>query len=491
MTATPPGTPPGPDAAGARSAGREPLLRSEPGVLAGVCSGLAAHLGTQAWVVRLLMVLAAFAGGAGVFLYAWLWILLPSSTDAARTSETLGASRRRTLADAMRGLPAGLGDPGAGQALRTVLIGVALLAAGLLLVAQLLGVDLAWGFVWPMVVTAAGAALVWTQIDAGRSRFHASAPAEPGARADADPEAGAAGTPRRGRRWILGVRLAAGLALVIVGLMLLLAQSLQVEAIWAGALVSLVVLAGVVVVLLPWGLRFWRDYQAERASRIRAAERADIAAHLHDSVLQTLALIQQRAGDEAHVVRLARAQERELRQWLYRDAPTEQTDVGDGIRNEAAELEAHYPVRFDVVTVGRVEGVPGQDALVQAAREAMANAAKHAGGSVSVYVESGPREVAVFVRDRGDGFSLDTIAEDRLGVRESIIGRMQRHGGTARIRSGPDGTEVQLCLPVTAEDGRNGNGNGRAGGRSTDGQGAGDEPAHEERAQRAHQEEQA
>ncbi|WP_309081144.1 PspC domain-containing protein [Zhihengliuella sp.] len=486
-TATATGSPPGPDDAAAQrpGGGRAPLLRSEPAVLAGVCSGLAAHLGTEPWVVRLLMVLAAFAGGAGLFLYAWLWILLPSSTDAARASETLDSSRRRTLAEAMRGLPGGLGDPGTGQALRTVLIGVALLAAGLLLVAQLLGLDLAWGFVWPIVVTAVGAALVWTQIDAGRSRLNAEAGTEPsrgdGGSGPEDPDA-----PRRKRRWILGARLAGGLALVIVGLMLLLAQSLRVEAIWAGALVSLVVLAGVVVVLLPWGLRFWRDYQAERASRIRAAERADIAAHLHDSVLQTLALIQQRAGDEAHVVRLARAQERELRQWLYRDAPPERTDVGDAIRHDAAELEARYPVRFDVVTVGRVEGVPGQEALVQAAREAMINAAKHAGGSVSVYVESGPREVAVFVRDRGEGFAVETIAEDRLGVRESIIGRMHRHGGTARIRSGPDGTEVQLCLPLSGDDGRNGNGGEGSGpGRQHD-------PAeHEHRAQRPHQEEQA
>ncbi|GHD13446.1 ATP-binding protein [Zhihengliuella salsuginis] len=420
-------------------AGRPDLLRSESRIIAGVCSGLAAHLGTGARTIRVLMVLLALAGGAGLFLYAWLWVLVPSQTDAQRSAEALGAGRRRGLAETMRELPRpAFGENPAGSAVRHVLVGAAFLLAGLLLFAQVSGLDFAWQLIWPAVLITAGAVLVWMQIDAGRSRAAAVA--------DAEHDDGA-----RPRRWSMWLRLAAGLVLVVAGLILLVAQSLTVEALWAGALVSFVVLAGLVFVLLPWGLRFWRDYTTERASRVRAAERADIAAHLHDSVLQTLALIQKRAGDEAHVIRLARAQERELRQWLYADYDVEPSNVGEAIKAEAAELEAHYPAQIDIVTVGALDGGTGQDALVAAAREAMLNAAKHAGGVVSVYVEgrrpaNGPAAIEVFVRDRGTGFDPDDVAEDRLGVRESIVGRMRRHGGTASIRSGENGTEVALKL---------------------------------------------
>lgn len=417
---------------------RPPLLRAEARIIAGVCAGLAAHLGTRARTMRVLMVLLALAGGAGLVLYAWLWVLVPSQTDAQRSAEAMGAGRRRNLAEAMRELPRpGFGEYAAGSAVRYVLVGAACLIAGLLLFAQVSGLDFAWQLIWPAVLITAGAVLVWMQIDAGRSR----------AAAAEDGHVAAAGTGRAS----LWLRLVAGLVLVVTGLILLVAQSLTVEALWAGAMVSFVVLAGLVVVLLPWGLRFWRDYTTERASRVRASERADIAAHLHDSVLQTLALIQKRAGDEAHVIRLARAQERELRRWLYEDYDVEPSDVGEAIKAEAAELEAHYPAQIDIVTVGALDGGPGQDALVAAAREAMLNAAKHAGGAVSVYIEGrrppgGPASIEVFVRDRGGGFDPDDVAEDRLGVRESIVGRMRRHGGTATIRSGENGTEIALKL---------------------------------------------
>ncbi|WP_257998224.1 ATP-binding protein [Zhihengliuella halotolerans] len=417
---------------------RPPLLRAEARIVAGVCAGLAAHLGTGTRTMRVLMVLLALAGGAGLVLYAWLWVLVPSQTDAARSAEAMRAGRRRNLAEAMRELPRqGFGENPTGSAARYVLVGAACLIAGLLLFAQVSGLDFAWQLIWPAVLITAGAVLVWTQIDVERSRAVAAAAGH-----------GDAGRPSR---WSLWLRLAAGLALVVTGLILLVAQSLTVEALWSGALLAFVVLAGLVVVLLPWGLRFWRDFTTERASRVRAAERADIAAHLHDSVLQTLALIQKRAGDEAHVIRLARAQERELRRWLYQEYDVEPTNVGEAIKAEAAELEAHHAVRIDIVTVGALDGGAGQDALVAAAREAMLNAAKHAGGAVSVYVEgrrppNGPATVEVFVRDRGTGFNPEDVAEDRLGVRESIVGRMRRHGGSATIRSGENGTEVALKL---------------------------------------------
>lgn len=424
-------------AAGDDEATRPPLVRAESRVIAGVCGGLAAHLGTSVRTMRLLMVLLAIAGGAGLLLYAWLWVLVPSATDARRSAEALDAGRRRGLAEAMRELPGS--DASTGRSVRYVLAGAAFLIAGLLLFAQVSGFDFAWQLIWPAIFISAGAVLVWMQIDSQRSLAEVH-------------EAAA------GARWPAVLRLGVGLLLVVTGLILLVAQSLTVEALWAGALVAVVVLAGLVVVLLPWGLRFWRDYTTERTSRVRAAERADIAAHLHDSVLQTLALIQKRAGDEAHVIRLARAQERELRQWLYEDYDVEASNVGEAIKTEAAALEAEYAATFDVVTVGDLDAGAGRDALVAAAREAMLNAAKHAGGAVSVFVEGrqpshGPGIIEVFVRDRGAGFDPDQVAEDRLGVRESIVGRMRRHGGTATIRSNEGGTEVALRLEIRGHDG--------------------------------------
>src|SRR6185312_12770047 len=264
---------------------------------------------------------------------------------------------------------------------------------------------------------------------------------------------------RRGLRKAAGadraagmVRLVGGVALVVLGLIFLVSGAVSLEALWNGAFVAVIVLAGVLLVLAPWGLRFWRDYESERANRIRVGERAEIAAHLHDSVLQTLALIQKRAGDEAQVLRLARAQERELRQWLYRETPVAEGDICEAVRAEAARLEESHAAVIDVVSVGEREGLEGHDAVVQASREAMLNAAKHAGGTVSVYVEASERRVDVFVRDRGTGFDPDALPGDRLGVRESIIGRMTRNGGSATITSGADGTEVHLVMEQQANE---------------------------------------
>jgi signal transduction histidine kinase len=179
---------------------------------------------------------------------------------------------------------------------------------------------------------------------------------------------------------------------------------------------------------------------------VREEQRAEIAAHLHDSVLQTLALIQNRAGASSEVARLARAQERELRDWLFAGSTPSATDLVTELRDIAAAIELEYPVRLDVVTVGE----PGisNPSLIAAAREAMLNAARHAGGDVSVYIESSATTIDVFVRDRGPGVDLDSLPADRLGVRESIIGRMTRAGGTATVKPGVGGvgTEVHLHL---------------------------------------------
>ncbi|GAA3673636.1 ATP-binding protein [Arthrobacter ginkgonis] len=400
---------------------RPPLLRGTPRVLAGVCAGLAVHLGLPVKVVRIVMAASALLGGAGVLLYVWLWLLVPSVEDAAREADRDAAGRA-----GLRRVPYA-GPAGSALGGKEILVGAVLLLLAGLLAAQAAGVDVAWQILWPVLAVLGGAIIAWLQLDTvSREGLRRRAGAT-----------GAAGV----------VRLAAGLGLVVAGLVVLVSGAVAWEELWTGLLVALAVLAGVSLVALPFAVRIWRDFVSERSSRIRAAERAEIAAHLHDSVLQTLALIQKRAGDEAQVVRLARAQERELRQWLYTDEAAPEGEICEAVRAVAAELEDSRGAVIDVVAVGSLTGLPGHDALLQAAREAMLNAVKHAGGTVSVYVEAGPAGVDVFVRDRGPGFDPDAVAEDRLGVRESIVGRMRRNGGTATIRSG-DGTEIKLHMPM-------------------------------------------
>ncbi|MDF9279650.1 histidine kinase, partial [Arthrobacter sp. EH-1B-1] len=294
-------------------------------------------------------------------------------------------------------------------------------------VAQQLGVTVQWGWLVPVGAVALGAVLAWSQLDETR-------------RARLMDNAGA--TRAEGV-----ARLAAGLVLVMVGLLILVSGSLSWEFTWPVLLATAAVLGGVGLVLAPWGLKFWKDLEAERSARVRETQRAEIAAHLHDSVLQTLALIQNRAASEQDVIRLARAQERELRRWLYADTAERTGNLADRVKAVAAEVEEEYGHPVDVVSVGEAPMTPRQDALVQATREAILNAAKHAGGAVSVYLEAGTAVSQVFVRDRGAGFDPEAVPADRLGIRESIINRMQRHGGTARIRSSEAGTEVQLTMP--------------------------------------------
>ncbi len=290
------------------------------------------------------------------------------------------------------------------------------------------GVNLPLGTLIPVGVIAAGAVIAWMQLDDTRRTGLMNV-------AGAEKPAGV-------------LRLTAGLVLVVAGVLIVVAGGGSWDLVWPSILASLAVLAGVALVLAPWGLKFWRDFQAERAGRIRETERAEIAAHLHDSVLQTLALIQKRAASETDVLRLARAQERELREWIYQDASRSPGNLVARIKGIAAELEDTYAHPVDVVAVGDALMTERGEALAQAAREAMLNAARHAGTAVSVYLEATPDRTDIFVKDRGPGFDQNAIPSDRLGVRESVIGRMQRHGGTAVILTGKDGTEVRLSLPA-------------------------------------------
>jgi signal transduction histidine kinase len=207
---------------------------------------------------------------------------------------------------------------------------------------------------------------------------------------------------------------------------------------------------GLGITLGPWIWRLTNDLAAERAERVRTQERADLAAHLHDSVLQTLALIQKNAGSPTTVARLARAQERDLRSWLFDAAPPGEATVVGALRAAAAQVEDAHGVPVDVVNVGDTDLTEALRPLVDASREAITNAAKHAGAErIDVFAEVGGGAADVFVRDRGVGFDTGAVPGDRLGVRESILGRMERHGGRAEIRAAPgEGTEVRLHLPL-------------------------------------------
>jgi signal transduction histidine kinase len=321
---------------------------------------------------------------------------------------------------------------------KEILLGAGLLLVAAILIARLLGVEVPLGTLIPAAAILGGAAIAWMQLDETRRAGLVD-------KTKADQAGG----------W---ARLAAGLALVVAGVLVMVSGSGSWQQTWLALLASVAVLGGVALVLLPWGLKFWRDLETERAGRVRETERAEIAAHLHDSVLQTLALIQRRAGNEHDVVRLARAQERELRGWLFKDPARDAGQLSDRIKAAAAEVEDGLGHAVDVVTVGDTEMTERHEALVQASREAMLNAARHGGGTVSVYLEVSGGGAEVFVKDRGPGFELHSVPHDRLGVRESIIGRMKRHGGNATINSGPDGTEVRLRLPADAAE----NGEGKS-----------------------------
>jgi signal transduction histidine kinase len=294
-------------------------------------------------------------------------------------------------------------------------------------------------------VALVGAALVWREADESQRRRWRG-----GARTGV--VGAVVGT---GGRAAL-VRVLSGAALVITGIAVLLLQRIQLDQMQFALLAVTAALFGVAVLTVPFWLRLVRDLGEERAARIRTEERAEIAAHLHDSVLQTLALIQKQAeaGTPREVLRLARGQERQLREWMYpaRAKGVEAATLSDAVARAAGEVEDAFAVKIDQVVVGDCRLDEAVTALVQAAREAMVNAAKHAGVSeFSVYAEVEPEKVNVFVRDRGKGFDPDAVSSDRHGLADSIRGRMERNGGHVRLRTAlGEGTEVQLCLPRTA-----------------------------------------
>lgn len=215
---------------------------------------------------------------------------------------------------------------------------------------------------------------------------------------------------------------------------------------------GLALLAGVGVALVPLGNRLTQDLGRERALKEREEERADMTAHLHDGVLQTLALIQLHSDEPQTVFTLARGQERELRRWLYQDRTPPERSVSAGLHEIAARIEDEYRKPIEVVAVGDARPSAQTDALLNASEQAMLNAVQHGGEPISVYCEASGKLVEIFVRDHGNGFDIDTIPKDRLGIRESIMGRIKRRGGSVEIVSRPQwGTEVRMHMPISEE----------------------------------------
>lgn len=405
-------------AATAAPTGRPPLLRPRSGrIVAGVCAGTARHLGLSVKLVRLVFVGLGLLLGAGVLLYLWLALLVPVG-EGTKVRE----ARLARLAPALR-------QRGPGRRAGNIALAIVLLVIAASLWGMRSGIDLSTGWILPVIVVLCGAGLAWSQLDAIENQ--------------ADDE-----EPATTRTAVL-VRVGGGVALAVVGVVMLVGQGQGAGQVARGVIAGIAVLAGAALVLAPWWLRLWRELIAERAARARESERADIAAHLHDSVLQTLSLIRARSSDPATVQRLARAQERQLRDWLYRDRPEPGDSIADEMRQIAAEVEDLHGVPIDVVTAGDRPPDAGTAPLGAATREALVNAVVHGTGPVSLYVEVEPGAAEVFVRDRGKGFDLDAVPADRHGVRDSIIDRMRRHGGTADLRSSEDrGTEVRLRMPA-------------------------------------------
>ena len=382
---------------------RPRLVRPRSGrMLAGVAAGTAAHLRQDPLIVRVAFVVLSTAF-IGVVAYGLLWLTMPvAEPGSAEATPPRGVGWRPKSSREVVGL-------------------IVLAIAG----AVLLGQVVQWGtsdLILPLVLVAVGLGVIWRQLDTDRS------------------------LDVPGGRWAL----AGGAALAAGGVILLLATTGQLAAARNGFAATLVILTGIVLATAPIWRRLLDSRAAERAARVRSEERAAVAAHLHDSVLQTLALIQRHAEEPQAVGRLARSQERELRAWLYDPKVVREGGTWAGlVAGMVAEVEADHALIVDPVVVGDAPVDDDLAALGAATREALVNAAKHSGATAAdLYTEVTPERVSVFVRDRGKGFDPATVPDDRRGLRDSVTGRITRLGGTAEIRSAPgEGTEVELVLP--------------------------------------------
>ncbi|HWE65282.1 MAG TPA: PspC domain-containing protein [Acidimicrobiales bacterium] len=398
-------------------------MRRDPDarVLGGVCAGISEAIGIDVTFVRIGFVVLGFVSGVTVLVYAVAWLVLPLQGETSNIFSRAVADRRG--------------------------IRLVIAVVPVLIVVQIVISSLHFGFIglvsWPVFIAAALAILIWR---------NTSEPEKAWINQDVVPmfRAGVASTSHRA----LFLRIGLGVLMGAGGVVVLVLGHTTVAALrpLGGALL---VIAAIVVIFGPWWLSLVRDLMSERQARALAEERAQMAAHVHDSVLQTLALIQRSSDDPQNVVRLARAQERELRAWLFEGkAPgtigDEATRLAEGVGVLQRHVEADHGITVQVVLVGDCDLTDGLRALLDAAREATVNAAKWSGADqVSLYAEVEAGTVMLFVRDRGQGFDPALVPEDRQGIAQSIRARMARYGGTVVIRSSPgNGAEVELSMPL-------------------------------------------
>jgi signal transduction histidine kinase len=390
-------------------------------VLGGVAAGLSKRLGVEKRVVRAAFVLSMLMGGVGITLYVLAWLFVPVEGEEESVAARAARDHR-------------------GIALALSLVPVLIL---LLVSASVLGASWLTAIAWPLCIAAGGLVLVWRNVSA-EERATIEQPGRPLA---------LLGLSEHRSRRQLATRVLLGV-LIAGGGVFLVARGRHAHQGFGDVIAGLLtLLVAAVIVFGPWWLNVARDLVDERQARARAEERADMAARVHDSVLQTLSLIQRSARDPQEVVKLARSQERDLRKWLFEGrvpgaVDDEDTTLSAAIDRIQREVEARHGVPVEAVVVGDCALDDDLRSLVEAGREATVNAAKWSSASeVSIFVEVEPNSVAMYVRDRGKGFDESAIASDRRGISESIRARMSRHGGSALIRSSPgEGTEVALKI---------------------------------------------
>ena len=378
-----------------------PVGAQDARLIAGVSAPIARRLGIPTTVVRAGFVALALYNGIGIVGYFAAWVLLRRERVPRRQ--------------------------GASSDLAFQLVAIALLGIGAYVLVDQTGVTLNGGLLLPLVLLGIGGAILWHRTEAERRDAIAG---------------GALRTIVGGRTGL--VRLLVGGALVLIGFV-------GVSLVGTPVAAALVGIVGLGLIFGPWIWSLSSDYMAERRERIRSEERAEMAARLHDSVLQTLALIQRSADRPADTVRLARRQERELRGWLFgADQAPAAESLRAALEEMAADVEELHDVRVELVVVGEAPMTEGAAALVMAMREALVNAAKFSGETdLSAYAEVGSDRISAYVRDRGAGFDPSQVGPERHGITGSIIGRMDRVGGQARVHSAPDeGTEVDLSVPL-------------------------------------------
>lgn len=407
---------------------RMPLTRPKRGRwLTGVCKGIALHLGISVMWVRLAFIALTCLYGAGIIAYVFLWIFMPAGDPQAVASAEHIPVEQAPLARGNQPAQAGVEDTAvsaeslseaiqrAPKPALVALAGFVLLTIGLLLVGT--GADSQ--LIIPLLLGLAGIALAWMNLSPNGTQL---------------------------------LSMLGGIALIFIGWAVYVSNVTYVG--WGTSprrimLSGFIMIACIVLAVMPWANAMLQRLSREQALKEREEERADMTAHLHDGVLQTLALIQLHFEDPSTVFTLARGQERELREWLYQERSTSDRSVSAGLKQIAAEVEDEHGKPIEVVTVGDAHPSAQTDALLDATRQALVNAVTHGSEPVSLYCEATDTTVEVFVRDHGEGFDIDAIPPDRLGIRESIIGRIKRRGGTVEIVSRAGwGTEVRMHMPI-------------------------------------------